>query len=324
MLAFNSSFGSAFTFLNDRERDIYSKGKAHGLFKTVGASRTVQLNMSYHDLLSNAENDNIEEHAGFQYLRRSDDDIVRLRAILTERTWIGFDLDDILHEFRRSSGVATNRVFAEISRRHGTPISALEDEYSKVLKLKMANAFSDGKTSFEYRRERFASVLSHFSLPQDDQFISNLLELYEANLMASLELKSGALDLLSFIKDTGKKIVVITEGPQDAQERAIRGLGIDGFIDFLATNNYFGVTKTDGLFPRVLEHLCITSCDIVYIGDNEERDMKPALAEGIFPIHLAEMEHVSFNTVPPIISTLRELQYILSNDRCPSPSRPST
>ena len=140
--------------------------------------------------------------------------------------------------------------------------------------------------------------------------------------MASLELKCGALDLFSLIKDMGKKIVVITEGPQDAQERTVRGLGIDGFIDFLATTSHFRVAKTDGLFPQVLEHLCVTPGDIVYIGDNEERDMEPTLAEGIFSIHLAEMKHVSFNTIPPKINTLRELQYNFSSDRCPSLSRP--
>ena len=85
-----------------------------------------------------------------------------------------------------------------------------------VLKMKTANAFSDGKTSFDYRKERFASVLTHFFLSQDDQFMFELLESYEANHMASLELKCGTLDLLSIIKDIGKKIVVITEDPQDA------------------------------------------------------------------------------------------------------------
>ena len=290
--------------------------------KPCKTSSTVEPDMPYHNLLSNAKKDNIEEHAGLLNARCLEDDILRLRAILIERTWIGFDLDDTLHEFRRSSEIATNRVLTEISKRYGTPILALEDEYSMVLKMKTANAFSDGKTSFDYRRERFVSILTHFSLPQDDQFIYELLELYEAKLMASLELKCGALDLLSLIKDMGKKIVVITEGPQDAQERAVRGLGIDGFIDFLATTSHFRVAKTDGLFPRVLEHLCIAPGDIVYIGDNEERDMKPALAEGIFSIHLAEMKHVSFNTIPPTINTLRKLQYILSNDRCQSPSRP--
>ena len=249
-----------------------------------------------------------------------EDDILRLRAILAERTWIGFDLDDTLHEFRRSSGIATHRVLAEISERHGTPISALKDEYSVILKMKTANAFSDGKTSFDYRRERFASVLNHFSLPQDDQFIE---ELYEADLMASLELKCGALDLLSLIKDMGKKVVVMTEGPQDAQERAIFGLGIDKFIDFLVTTAHFGVAKTDGLFPRVLERLGVTPGDMVYIGDNEERDMTPALKEGIFSIHLAETKHVALNTIPPRVNTLKKLQYILSNRRCLSSPLPS-
>ena len=322
MLKFYRAFGSAFTFLSDHERDNYCEKKPLGLFKTVESSSTVEPDVPHHNLLSNAEKENIEEHAGLLYIRLWEDDILRLRAILAERTWIGFDLDDTLHEFRRSSGIATHRVLAEISKRHGTPIPALKDEYSVILKMKTANAFSDGKTSFDYRRERFASVLNHFSLPQDDQFMKELLELYEADLMASLELKCGALGLLSLIKDMGKKVVVMTEGPQDAQERAVRGLGIDKFIDFLATTAHFGVAKTDGLFPRVLERLGVTPGDMVYIGDNEERDMKPALKEGIFSIHLAETKHVALNTIPPRINTLRELQYILSNRRCPSSPLP--
>ena len=69
--------------------------------------------------------------------------------------------------------------------------------------------------------------------------------------MTSLELKCGALDLLSMIKDMGKKIIVTTKSPQDAQERVVWGLRIEGYMDFLATTNYFGVAKTAGLFLRV-------------------------------------------------------------------------
>lgn len=96
----------------------------------------------------------------------------------------------------------------------------------------------------------------------------------------------------------GKKIVIITEGPQDAQEKTIQGLGIGGYIDFLATTNHFGVTKTSGLFSKVLEHLDISPGDMTYVGDNEERDMKAAIAEGIFSIHLAERKQVSLNALP--------------------------
>ncbi|KAG9229310.1 Haloacid dehalogenase-like hydrolase [Amylocarpus encephaloides] len=314
MLDFKKPFGSSFIFSSDRERTIYLKEKPLGLFKTVEASSSGKIDVPYHGLLSNTEKDNIEEQLGRLYIHCWEGNTLRLRAILAEKTWIGFDLDDTLHEFRRSSGMATNKVLEEIFERYGTPVLALKDEYSRVLREKTANAFSDGKTSFDYRRERFASVLAHFSLPQDDKFMAKLLGSYEATLMASLELKCGALGLLSAIRNMGKKIVIMTEGPQDAQERTVQGLDIGGYIDFLTTTNHFRVTKTSGLFSKVLEHLGVSPGDMAYIGDNEERDMKPAMAEGIFSIHLAETKHVSLSTFPPHVNTPRKLQYILLND----------
>lgn len=323
MLKFTHPFGSAFLYSSDSEREIYCERKPLGLFNTVEVSSTVEPNVPYHSLLFKAEKDQIEEFAGFLYARCWEDDILRLRAILAEKSWIGFDLDDTLHEFRRSSSKATHRVLAEISKLYRIPMHELKDEYSVILKKKPPNVFATEKAFNDYRKERLVSLLSCFSLPDDDRFISMLLGLYKANLMASLELKCGALDLLSLIKDMGKKIVIVTEGPQDAQERAVRDLGIGRFVDLLATAANFGVPKTDGLFPRVLKYLGITPGDIAYVGDSEERDMIPALAAGIFSIHLAEIKHVSFNTVPPKINTLKKMAYILSEDRFPSPSQPS-
>jgi putative hydrolase of the HAD superfamily len=240
-----------------------------------------------------------------------------LRAILAEKLWVGFDLDDTLHEFRRSSGKATNRVFKRIHEQFGVPLPALEEQYSLILKAKTATAFSDGKTSSYYRRERFASLLARFYLPQDKQFIEELLDLYEDTLTASLELKCGALSLLFAVKNEGKKIIIITEGPQDAQEKTIEALGISGYIDFLATTNHFLVTKTSGLFSKVLNHLDISPADVVYIGDSKERDMKPAMAGGIFSIHLDEANHESLDISPdspPRINTLGRLQHIFSSN----------
>lgn len=314
MLSFKHAFGSSFIYSNDRERTIYCEDKPLGLFATVEAKSSVDRDVPSHGLLSNAEKDNIEKNVGTMYLSCWKDDILRLRDVLAKKSWIGFDLDDTLHEFRRSSGQATTKVLEQICQRYDIPMDELKEEYARVLKAKTANAFSDGKTSTDYRRDRFASVLTHFFLPQDHQFMDELLGSYEATLMASLELKCGALDLLSSLKAMGKKIVVMTEGPQDAQERTVQALGIKDYIDFLATTNKFGCTKTDGLFPKVLKHLGISPDQIAYIGDNEQRDMEPAMAEGIFSIHFAETKHVALNTTPPRINTLRKLQYILSDE----------
>ncbi|KAL8677937.1 MAG: hypothetical protein Q9224_007154, partial [Gallowayella concinna] len=203
MLSFKHSFGSSFIYLNDRERTIYCEEKPLGLFATVEAKSSVERDVPYHGLLSNAEKDHIEKNVGRLYLSCWKDDLLRLRDVLAKKSWIGFDLDDTLHDFRRSSGQATTKVLEQIHQKYGIPMSALKEEYAKVLKAKTANAFSDGKTSTDYRRARFASVLTHFSIPPDHQFMHELLASYETTLTASLELKCGASDLLSSLKTNG-------------------------------------------------------------------------------------------------------------------------
>lgn len=313
MLDFKKPFGTSFLFASDREKSIYLEDKPLNLFRTVESKSSIESDVPYHGLLSNAEKDDIENKLGGLYLHCWGNDILRLRTILAEKAWIGFDLDDTLHEFRISSGAATNKVLQKISERFSIPIPALKEEYSAILKETTANAFSDGKTSFDCRRERFTFVLSQRSLPVDSNFMDELLEMYEATLMGSLELKCGALGLLSTLRNMGKKIVIMTEGPQDAQERTVQGLGISQYIDFLATTNFFGVSKTGGLFSKVLDHLGVPSGDIAYIGDNEDRDIKPAMAEGIFSIHFAETKHISLNAFPVQINTLNKLNHILLN-----------
>ncbi|KAM0671062.1 hypothetical protein ACQRIU_001457 [Beauveria bassiana] len=311
MLDFKKPFGSSFIFSSDREEAIY-KENTSGSFTTAEATSSIIPDVPPHNLLSNDEKEKLEEHLGRLYLCCWQDEVPRLRDVLLEKAWIGFDLDDTLHEFRKASSMATNEVLAIISRKYNIPMPALKQEYSRILQLKTANAFADGKTSFDYRKERFTLVLEHFSPPYDTHFMTLLLETYEATLSASLELKCGALGLLSTLRNMGKKIVVITEGPQDAQERTVEALGISSYIDFLATTNHFGVGKTAGLFTKVIQHLGISSGDMAYIGDNVQRDMEPALSDGIFSIHFAESKNVALNMVPPQINTLRKLQYIIA------------
>ncbi|KAK3185781.1 hypothetical protein K4F52_005437 [Lecanicillium sp. MT-2017a] len=255
----------------------------------------------------------LKKNLGRLYLEMWQDDTLRLRETIMEKSWIGFDLDDTLHEFRYASGRATAAVLEMMSLRHGTPFVDFKETYSRVLKQWTSNAFSDGKSSIEYRRDRFLAVLTAHNHSFDNTEMEDYLEKYEATLMDSMELKCGALSLLSQLKMMGKRIVIITEGPQDAQERAIEALRIGQYVDFLATTNNpeFGVEKTQGLFSKVLSRLGISAGDIAYIGDNMQRDMVPAMEEGIFSVHLDEQRDISLAAFPPRINTLRELEYIL-------------
>ncbi|TDZ29829.1 hypothetical protein C8035_v003965 [Colletotrichum spinosum] len=235
-----------------------------------------------------------------------------VRESLAAKSWFGFDLDDTLHEFRRASSGATSQTLEVVSQRYGTATADLKDAYAEILRDKTLNAFSDGKTSFEYRRDRFAAVLERFSLPQDADFLNELLAIYEEALARSLQLKDGALSLLSTLRRVGKKIAVVTEGPQDAQERTVEQLGLAEYVDFLATTNFFRVSKVDGLFPKVLEHLQISAADMVFIGDNSSRDMIPAGEANILCIFYAEEAESSWKTQPPQVNSLRVIEALVS------------
>ncbi|KAJ3576627.1 hypothetical protein NPX13_g3636 [Xylaria arbuscula] len=266
-----------------------------------------------HGLVLNTEKDRIEASIGKLYLDCWKNHTRRLSDVLSDKQWIGFDLDDTLHEFRRASSAATHDVLEVMSERYGLQCATLEGQYKEVLRRSTAHAFSDGKSSSQYRRDRFIAVADHFSLPlkHDNQFLTELLTLYETTLRETLELKCGAMDLLRAIKGQGKKIAVITEGPQDAQEWTINNLGISPYVDFLATTNHFKLSKTAGLFSRVLDELGISPSEIAYIGDSELRDMTPATELGIFCFHFAEDKNCNLERYPPRINTLNKLEHIL-------------
>ncbi|KAM0557002.1 hypothetical protein ACHAPJ_005681 [Fusarium lateritium] len=233
-----------------------------------------------------------------------------LRSVLQTKIWFGFDLDDTLHEFRKASRAATNHCLSRIANDNPhVTLEDLQDQYQAILKQGTADAFTDGKTSHDYRRARFAATLSHFGLSHNS--VNELLEDYERVLVENLTLKPGAIALLEAIQSSGRKIAVITEGPQDAQERAVQDLGIEKYIDFLATTNYFGVAKISGLFGKVLDHLKIQPHEIIYIGDSQQRDIEPATKEGVYAIHLHEDQTEPLVLQPPSINSLKVLAQLI-------------
>lgn len=218
------------------------------------------------------------------------DSVYDLSASLHAHSRYGFDLDDTLHPFRKASQSAATEVINHISSYGHIPANELATSYSEILAQKPASAFTDGRSSDEYRKERFAALLQRHGLAADEAHLVLLAALYKAVLANALEIKPGALTLLPCLRSIGKKVVIVTEGPQDAQEWTIEQLGLSEHIDTLVTTNKFGKSKTDGLFASDLHSLGIEGGDMVYVGDNYARDIVPAREQGITTIHFSEGE----------------------------------
>jgi len=233
------------------------------------------------------------------------------REELLSKPWFGFDLDDTLHEFRKASGAATTVALSHIATQHQILLKDLKAAYKKVLARGTWNSFTDGRTSLQYRKERFANLLEMFYIVPTSEFLDILAARYKTALEQSLEIKPGAAGLLKYLKEKGKKVVVITEGPEDAQKWTLEKLGLIEHVDYLATSNRLGVSKAAGLFPRVLDELQIKGEDLVFVGDSYPRDVVPALAEGIRAVYYAENGGISFKSEPLRITSLETLEIFL-------------
>lgn len=234
-----------------------------------------------------------------------------LSAALHSHSWYGFDLDDTLHSFRKASKAAATEVINHISSWSHIPANKLATSYSQILTQNTADAFTDGRTSEDYRKERFAALLQNHGLEADGAHLTLIVALYKDVLANALEPKPGALTLLPYLRSIGKKVVIVTEGPQDAQEWTIEKLGLSEHIDMLITSSKFGNSKSDGLFQSVLGALDIEGKDMVYIGDNDARDMVPALEQGITTIHFSEGEDEVLSQWGMRVNSLLQIESIL-------------
>ncbi|PVH98295.1 HAD-like protein [Periconia macrospinosa] len=318
MPAFQKDF-SEFAFSIEQEKSLRHYDPPVGYLDTVSSGSHVKSDIHAHGTLSSQEVHSIEQRLGRIYLRCWPSEVRGIHARLLRAKWFAFDLDDTLHEFRCASTAAIDTIFSSILS--GLPketqisINELKSSYAKVLAAKTSSAFIDGKTSHEYREDRIRATLTSLLVKFTPEQMAKWVSLYETSLMQNLQLKCGVIDLFTALKSLGKKIAIITEGPQDSQERTIAQLGLTPFLDLLATTNRFGVSKNDGLFERVIETTGVSGGgEFVMVGDSFERDIVSARDAGMYCVHYSENENFSAGGEVLRINSLKKLEFMLDGN----------
>jgi putative hydrolase of the HAD superfamily len=227
------------------------------------------------------------------------------KILIPQQTrWIGFDLDDTLHYFRKASGAAAETVFAYINEEFGAPLEVIRDTYKSILKQSQSTHFAKDWPSREYRADRFRKLLEQYSILPNGH-LEHLLVAYDASLERNLMLTTGARDALAAAKRKGFGVFILSEGPHDAQETTIQRLGISQYVDVLLTSAREGLSKSDGLFERTLEIIGSRGAETVYVGDSMERDIIPAKRAGLTAIQLSS-EKVEGTLAIPELSVLAQ------------------
>lgn len=191
-----------------------------------------------------------------------------------------FDLDDTLHSFRESSRAAMDEVYRAITSRYPIDPERLRTEYLALLRQAEEDAFFDGKTSKEYRTKRFSNLLKAFGI-EDPQFADGLVQLYSDVLERSTV---PFPDTISCLEELGKHydLYLITEGPEDAQRKAVDILGLTGYFEDIVISGQIKKIKSTGeLFEASLERSGLRPEEVIVIGDSIQRDIKGAMKAGI-------------------------------------------
>ncbi len=193
---------------------------------------------------------------------------------------IYFDLDNTLHNFYLSSSIAMSKVYESIKKSHGTNIESLKDAYSEILRKAEEHAFCDGRKSIDYRTERFTELLSIFG-KIDTNLVTELVEIYSKNIESSMKIFPEVEGVLRSLQKK-KPLYMVTEGPGDAQRKAVEILGLsDYFKDVIISGEARMIKSDGGLFEYSLKKTNLKPSDVIHVGDSYERDVLGARIAGI-------------------------------------------
>ena len=82
--------------------------------------------------------------------------------------------------------------------------------------------------------------------------------------------------------------MVVSEGPHDAQEATLARLGLAPYVDLLVTSGQERRSKKEGLLQVALAKAGCLPQNSVFIGDNMDCDILPALALGMEAFYVGE------------------------------------
>ncbi|KAF2088953.1 HAD-like protein, partial [Saccharata proteae CBS 121410] len=208
-----------------------------------------------------------------------------LSTLLAGKTWFGFSLDDTLHDYTNASARASAAVLDRIATVYNLPITTLEETLASA---RHQNFTDPSKSSTDYRKERFAAILTAHGVTPDVAALDDLVRTYKNSRYLHLTPKPGLYSLLRVLKAHNKKVIVIADGPRGSLEWTLEHLHLLNLVDVLVSSGEAGMSKEDGLFEVAIKENNIHEGELVYFGTSWEKDVKAAEAQGVMGILVEE------------------------------------
>lgn len=145
-------------------------------------------------------------------------------------------------------------------------------------------------------RENVKKVFKEYygdNLPIEDMYVDKDILLNEAVSENKIPLKTGAIDILSFLKDNGYKTALATSAKRDRLEIQLCLADIKDKFDAIVCIDDVGKGKPNpDIFLLAAEKIGVEPSDCMVIEDSEAGIMA-AFNAGMIPIHVKDLKEVS-------------------------------
>jgi putative hydrolase of the HAD superfamily len=181
-----------------------------------------------------------------------------------------FDLDGTLLDRRRSF----DRFVRDQWQRFAHFLKTVEREQYVQTLIEL------DRDGYAPREGLFTGMIARFELPSG--LAETLLKDYRAGFPSACLLFPDAAQTLSFLRVSGLKLGLITNGSVRMQSTKLACLALSPMFDAVLISDAEGISKPDRqIFHRALERLKAKRAHAVYVGDHPEVDIAGARAAGM-------------------------------------------
>jgi putative hydrolase of the HAD superfamily len=216
---------------------------------------------------------------------------------------IYFDLDHTLWDFEKNSKETLNRVFHNYHKIFMK--TSLEDFIDSYLKInsKLWEMYRNKEISHDdLKLLRFEITLNALKIKHKESLVREMNDFYLKTLAQQKHLVEGAFEVLDYLKEN-YELGILTNGFKNTQITKMKSSQIIDYFNILVSSDDVGVPKPD---EKIFEYAVIVAKkskeEILYIGDDLENDILPALKYGMKAIWFKNHQNKTESTENGILS----------------------
>ena len=222
-----------------------------------------------------------------------------------------FDVDDTVYDFHHANACAVENLADYTSVHFGWS----KEEFLEKQKAAMADIKRFTGTSGGYRTRllRYQNMLEAAGIPIEPHAMK-MSCIYRDTLLENMKPEEGVEEWMRSLRAQKILILIASDATAQQQFMKLERLGLLQYIDAMVTSEEAGVEKPDPkFFERCNEKSRCQPCEVMFIGDNPEKDYFGASLAGYNavwynPLHksnsksMRELNH--FSEAPVLLEEL--------------------